>query len=191
VESEPDLAKALALETARREGRRVPRRSHRPQLLRYSEHVRYVEQLKRYHAAFPAEQVMVLIYEEFREENERVLREVLRFLGVDESHPLPIKHVHPTTRGMRSQGLDDLLYSVSQGSSGASRATKSAVKRLTSRRLRRMAFRAVMRRGVYRDAPPPDERVMRALRERFKPEVVALGEYLNRDLVAIWGYEDI
>jgi hypothetical protein len=30
---------------------------------------------------------------------------------------------------------------------------------------------------------------MLALRRRFKPEVVALGEYLDRDLVTLWGYD--
>jgi hypothetical protein len=29
------------------------------------------------------------------------------------------------------------------------------------------------------------------LRRRFKPEVVALSEYLNRDLVSLWGYDKI
>jgi hypothetical protein len=27
------------------------------------------------------------------------------------------------------------------------------------------------------------------LRHRFKPEVVALSEYLQRDLVSLWGYD--
>jgi hypothetical protein len=27
------------------------------------------------------------------------------------------------------------------------------------------------------------------LRRRFKPEVLALSEYLERDLVALWGYD--
>src|ERR1700690_1046999 len=61
VETKKDLRTALSLEAARQEGRRVPRRSHLPQLLRYSEHVRYTEHLRRYHAAFPREQVLVLI----------------------------------------------------------------------------------------------------------------------------------
>ena len=34
------------------------------------EHVRYVEQLRRYHAEFPPEQVLVLIYDDFRADNE-------------------------------------------------------------------------------------------------------------------------
>jgi hypothetical protein len=29
------------------------------------------------------------------------------------------------------------------------------------------------------------------LKLRFKPEVVALGEYLKRDLVTLWGYDGL
>jgi hypothetical protein len=83
VETETDLSKAISLEPARRDGRHVPRRSHRPQLLSYSEHVHYVEQLRRYDAHFPPEQKLVLIYEDFRRENDRTVGDVLRFLGAD------------------------------------------------------------------------------------------------------------
>ncbi len=30
---------------------------------------------------------------------------------------------------------------------------------------------------------------MLELRRRFEPEVVALSEYLDRDLVSLWGYD--
>ena len=74
---------------------------------------------------------------------------------------------------------------------GDARAAKATVKALTSPRLRRGAFRAIRRRAVYSDAPPPDESLMMELRRRFKPEVVALSEYLDRDLVALWGYDEL
>jgi hypothetical protein len=32
---------------------------------------------------------------------------------------------------------------------------------------------------------------MQELRRRFKPEVVALSDYLDRDLVALWGYDKL
>ncbi len=32
---------------------------------------------------------------------------------------------------------------------------------------------------------------MRELRSRFKGEVVALSEHLGRDLVKLWGYDDV
>jgi len=33
-----------------------------------------------------------------------------------------------------------------------------------------------------------DSTVVTELRARLRPEVVALGEHLNRDLVGLWGY---
>ena len=53
-ETERDFRKAIALEDSRRAGRNIPRLSQFPQVLMYSELIRYVEQLRRYHAVFPA-----------------------------------------------------------------------------------------------------------------------------------------
>jgi hypothetical protein len=84
-ETEADLRTALELEGERREGRSLPRYGYWPQMLIYSEHVRYVEQLKRYHEAFGRDQVLVLIYDDFRTDNEETVRRVERFLGVDDT----------------------------------------------------------------------------------------------------------
>ena len=54
---------------SRRPGAKAGRSRATPtgrRLLLYSEHVRYVEQLRRYHAVFAPEQVLVLIYDDFR-----------------------------------------------------------------------------------------------------------------------------
>jgi hypothetical protein len=190
VESKKDLRTALALEGARREGRRVPRRSHRPQLLQYFEHVRYVDQLRRFHAVFKPEQVLVLIYEDFRADNEATLATVLRFLEVDDTHPLDLLDVNPT-RGMRSQQLDEVVHALSVGRGPASRAAKTTIKALTPRGPRRAVLKLTQRHVVHGDPPPPDERFMLELRRRFKGEVVALSEYLDRDLVTLWGYDAV
>ncbi|HEV7584970.1 MAG TPA: sulfotransferase [Solirubrobacteraceae bacterium] len=189
VETESDLRSAIALEGQRREGRHVPRRSHLPQLLDYSDHVRYVDQLRRYHAVFPAEQVLVLIYDDFRADNAATIRRVLRFLEVDEDHHLEPIQVKQTARTIRSHRLDDLLYAVSQGQSPISRATRATIKAFTPRALRHDALRTARTRAVYGEVPPPDDRAMAELRARFKPEVEALSEYLGRDLIALWGYD--
>jgi hypothetical protein len=47
------------------------------------------------------------------------------------------------------------------------------------------------RRIVFATAQPPDERLMLELRRRFKGEVAALSEYLDRDLLSLWGYDSI
>jgi hypothetical protein len=190
VESNKDLRKAMSLEAARAEGRHVPRRSQRPQLLQYSQHVRYVEQLRRYHAVFPPEQVLVLIYDDFRADNEGTVRTLLRFLEVDDAAPIDVIHANPTT-GMRSQQLDELVHSVSVGRGPLSRAAKAALKALTPRELRRAALKLTQQRIVHGAPPPPDESFTIELRRRFKGEVVALSEYLDRDLITLWGYDRV
>jgi hypothetical protein len=188
IETQKDLRKALALEPLRRQGKRIPRRSPRPQALMYSERVRYVEQLRRYHERFSPERVLVLIYDDFRCENEATVRGVLRFLEVDDTLPVAVTDANPTVR-MRSQRLDDLVHAVSVGRGPLSRAVRSSIKALTSTELRGAALRAARRRAVFGEPQPPDEALMLELRRRFKPEVMALSEYLDRDLVSLWGYD--
>ena len=190
IESEKDLGKALALEPARREGRRIPRRSNRPQALLYSERVRYVEQLRRYHALFAREQVLVLIYDDFRNENEATVARVLRFLDVDDSVPIHAVEANPTVR-MRSQQLDELVNAVSVGRGPVSRAVKASLKAVLPDRVRGDALRLTLRHAVYGGVKPADEDVMLEIRRRFKGEVEALSDYLDRDLLALWGYDDL
>ncbi|HEY2216547.1 MAG TPA: sulfotransferase [Solirubrobacteraceae bacterium] len=189
VETERDLRKAIELDSLRLQGKRLPPNSTRPQALVYSEHVRYVEQLRRYHDAFPREQVLVLIYEDFRADNEGTVREVLSFLGLEDA-PAPELIEANHASGVRSPRINELVRSLYMGRSGAARPAKAAIKALTPQRLRKRAVGTVTR--MQRSEPPGvDEQLMQELRSRFKGEVQALGEYLDRDLVTRWGYDRI
>jgi hypothetical protein len=190
-ETEKSFCKAMALEEARRQGRHIPRRLTWPRALIYSDRVRYVEQLRRYHAVFPPEQVLVLIYDDFRRDNEATLRTVLRFLDVDDTHPIEVRTANPTVR-VRLQRLARILDAVSAGRGPVPHAVRKGVKALMpSRRLRRYALRVTQSHIIYGKPQPADESIMVELRRRFKPEVVALSEYLDRDLVKLWGYDHI
>jgi hypothetical protein len=188
IEDQPDLRRALALEPERREGRSMPKRFHMPQMLMYSDHVSYVEQLRRYHAVFPREQVLVLIYDDFRADNDATVRRVQRFLEVDDSLPLQTVEANPSVR-VRSVRLNETLRSLYYGRGPGWRTLKRAVKATTPRRLRRGALAGVHRRFVYGGTEQTDEPLMTDLRRRFAGEVGALSEYLGRDLVALWGYD--
>ncbi len=189
VETESDLRRALELEDERRQGRSIPPHTYWPLALLYSDHVRYVEQLRRYEAVFPREQMLVLIYDDFLRDNEGTVREVLRFLQVNESWRIEARTANPTVRP-RSQRLHGAVHAVSVGRGPASLAVKGAVKAFTPRRLRRRVLHTVQERVVFADPRPTDDRLMAELRERFKGEVQALSEHLNRDLVRLWGYGD-
>ncbi len=180
VETETDLRQAVANEQVTHGGRQV---------LRYSDHVHYVEQLRRYHARFAPEQVLVLIYDDFRNDNEATVRGVLRFLDVDDQAPIHVVDANPTVRvrSVRLDGLTRKLYS----RSGPAKALNTTVKVLTPQRARRRMMRTIRRQIVYGEPQAPPESTMMELRARYKAEVVALSEYLDRDLVGRWGYDRV
>ena len=189
VETERDLGKAIALEASRREGENIPGTSTRPQGLLYSDHVRYVEQLQRYHAVFAPEQILVLVYDDFRADNVATVRRVLRFLDVQETSPIEQTDANPTV-GVRAPRMSALVRSLYLGRGPGARGAKRAIKALTPQRLRHEAL-AFERRAQLGAPLPHDEKVMRELRLRFKHEVVALSDYLERDMVKLWGYDRI
>lgn len=181
VQREPDLRKAIIAEGTMHAGARVPI---------YTDRVHYVEQVRRYHDIFTSAQVLVLIYDDFRADNQATVRAVLRFLSVDADAPLEEMDVNPTIVA-RSRRLDEWVRALRTGRGPLAHGVNTAVKAITPRRARREAVRAFQRNVVYGKAPPPDEGLMLELRRRFKPEVVALSEYLDRDLVSLWHYDGI
>jgi hypothetical protein len=190
VETEGDLRRAIELEDDRRHGRSVPRHTYWPQALMYSEHVRYVEQLRRYRACFAPEQMLVLIYDDFRSDGDGTVREVLRFLELDDTGTIELARANPSVRA-RSQQLHELVHALSVGRGPVSRVAKQALKTIMPPGLRRQALYAAQRHVVFADPRPADEQLMYELRRQFKAEVVALSSYLDRDLVDVWGYGDV
>ncbi|HTU79278.1 MAG TPA: sulfotransferase [Solirubrobacteraceae bacterium] len=191
VEPEKDLRKALALEIARREGRQLPAYAvWGPRGTFYSEYIRYVEQLRRYRAHFPSEQVLVLIYDDYRDDNEAVVRSVYRFLEVDYAQPVQVQEANPTV-GIRSVRAYTLMHALASGEGPVPGALLRTARTLAPRGLTRQRAIAIRNRFMHSRPPQVDEQLMAELRRRFAPEVHALSEYLDRDLVSLWGYESL
>ncbi len=188
METVRDLRTALSLENERAHGHRIPRRSHRPQALQYSDHVRYAAQLRRFHEHFPREQVLALIYDDLVADNPGTMREIVRFIGADDTVELASSDANPSVL-IRSQQLEDAMNAVAAGKGPVSDALRASIKAVVPQSARRAALRTVRERVVRGDAPAPDEALMRTLRRRYAPEVRAFGEYIGRDLIALWGYD--
>jgi Sulfotransferase family len=182
VETQKDFRRAIELEPERRKGRRIPRLSQTPQTLLYSDHVRYTEQLRRYHAHFPPEKVLVLIYDDFRNDNAGTVRRVLDFLEVQDIPPIEPVRTRPLP-AIRSLTLHQLGRAVTLVRRGRGKGPRTPGSGRHSR------LSSLWKRAVYKPALSPDESFMIELRRRFKGEVLALGEYMDRDLVSLWGYD--
>jgi hypothetical protein len=187
VESEPDLRIAIANEDLRSKG--LMDWGATEGISRYSDHVKYVDQLRRYHAVFPREQVLTLIYDDFRKDNEVVLRHVLRFLELRDEVSLAPQESNPSVR-VRSMRVERALSWLAAGHHPLAHAIKTAIVASLPKGLRG-APHALRERVAYAQPHPPEEALMRELRLRYRPEVVALSEYLDRDLISLWGYGDV
>jgi glycerophosphoryl diester phosphodiesterase len=187
AETEEDLRKAMELESERRAGRRLPPNGYWPELLFYSDQMCYVDQLRRFTDCFSRDQVLVLTHEEFRRDNTAAVKESLRFLGVDDTVALRSIEVNPSYR-VRSWRGHKALVMIGQG---RGTAIKKVIMPLTTQRLRRRTLYYVRDHFVHGKPRPPDERLMLELRHRYRDEVVNLGEFLGRDLVKEWGYDQL
>jgi hypothetical protein len=189
LERTSSFSRAIGLEESRR--RQYMRLGEGPtweKTLLYTDHARYVTQLRRYEAAVGRDQMLVLVYDDFRADNPATIRRVLQFLGVDDNAPLSRSQANPSVR-VRSGAVDHLTNSLKMGRGRGWHAAQALVKLVTPTRLRRRALHFVEQDVLVAAPDTPDARTSALLREQLRPEVVALCEYLQRDLAALWGYD--
>jgi hypothetical protein len=178
-----DLGAAIELEPARRAGRRLPDGCLVPEMLWYtSERVRYDEHFDRFAAHFPREQILPLVYDDFRADNPGVVRRVFEFLAVDPDFAPRFDDHNAGDGALRSRRLQSLLRGATH--SGGAVGT---VRGLLPRRLRRRAIHAAFG-AAFEPAPSLDPELAALIRARAAPHVAALGRRLDRDLLDEWGY---
>lgn len=164
-EEEPfeDFADALAAEAGR------DRPSH---LLRYREMGRYVGPLKEYIETFGRDRVLVLLYEDLRDDPGAVFRHCCEFLGVDPSATAPVLDRHNRSGMPRSRLLHALLKS---------QRFKNAVRPWLPLKLASRA-KWIAESANLRGFPPVDPEVRAALTAEFADEIRELARMTDRDL---------
>ena len=143
-------------------------------LWRYRDLGFYAQQLRRYYALFPREQVRVYLYDDFRADALAVLRDMCRFIGVDDAFTPDMSLRHNVSGIPRQRWLHSLLH-------GAHPA-KALLKPFLPVAWRDRARRQMTQRNLARPTLPPDLR--RALTNDFRTEILDLQDLLQRDLSA-------
>ena len=192
VETAKSFERAIELEPARRRGKRIPRLSQAPRTLLYSDHVRYTEQLRRFHAQFRSDQVLVLIYDDLRADNAGTVKRVLDFLDLPSTDEVMTVETRPLA-GVRSQTLHQLGRGVMLARRHPD--TSNPLLRGLNAAMPASWFEDGLppwwKRATYKAPEQPDEEFMRELRRRYKPQVEEFGAYIGRDLVGLWGYDGL
>jgi hypothetical protein len=196
------LPAAIELEAERAAGRRVPASVRTPSTLRYTKVASFSEQLARYTAAFPKDQVKVIVFDDFAADPAGVYREVLEFLELRESAAAPaaFRQVNPNRAprwrrvSLWARAIDPHVLRLWRDPTfpRAPGYRPPLLARLLPLRAGLALHRAVERvnsRRVPRTALPDDARA--ALQRRMRGEVERLSAMLGRDLIALWGYERV
>jgi len=136
---------------------------------------RYATFLERFRACFPAEQMHVMAFEEFRSDPQRRFAELLDFLGVDAAVRVDLSTRHNVGGLPRSRLLHRLYTNA---------AIRGAVLPLLPAALRRLGTR--LRNRNMAPAPPLPPAVRARLREHYRDEVARLDALLGRDFGALW-----
>jgi hypothetical protein len=179
LEDIADFAEALAAEPEREAGRRVPPGAHGPLLL-YGKWARLGEQLSRWLAKFPREQVHVVVLDDLRREPAGTLASLLRFLEVDARfRPRRFARLNQS-HGVRSPTLRRLLDLPRP-------MVRQKVPQPVRNRLRFGLVRQIRRMNLKPiEKPPLPPSLRRQLENEFAPDVRLLGELVGRDLTSLW-----
>jgi hypothetical protein len=172
-----DFGDALVAEEDRRQGRRIPARARNVKALQYRGVGRYAEQLERYLDTFGQAQVHVVVFEDFIADPPRAYRGVLKFLGLDESFE-PEFTVVNAGAARRSWRLQQVLLSprmVRLARFVVPARARPAVGRLWDKINSRQQKR-----------PPLEPALAAQLREELLPDIVRLGQMIDRDLTEVW-----
>jgi hypothetical protein len=147
---------------------------------------RYATHLQRYRALFPADQLLVQLFDDLRADPQAYADEVYDFLGVSRVQLPPTQLRSRMPAGVaRNAAL----------ASGAKQASTLA-KRVGLRRLRSRVKRSVfLRQALYRpyreDRPQVDPGFAAELRRGFASEVTELDTLLGVPVSQRWGYPEV
>lgn len=180
-EDEFDFIQALKLEADRKKWKHLPRNTVAPSYFLYTEQAKYFQQVKRYYELFPKDQILVLIMEEFKNDNKKYYTQVLKFLDVqsDNNHLPNFKTVHGAQSPrsitlnnlLNRQGFKDLIYKFT-GQKFYTRISKFVAKLMMSESARHNLSPAIEKR----------------LKRENRSEVEKIGKLVGRDLTTIWDY---
>ena len=182
-ENEPDFLTALALESDRQQEKASSPRVTTPSYLYYSQRVQYYQQIIRYYDRFKSEQIKVVIFEEFKSDNERIYREILDFLGVN-SNFTPEYEMVNANKEVKFKAINDLVNSP---------LLKNIFKNLLSQEFNEFIRDNIVEKFLWHQVPKvsmPEDIELKLMQEYY-PQVVQISELIGVDLITKWQYDKL
>jgi hypothetical protein len=177
-ETEPNFETAWRLQERRSRGIDVPKTCQEPFWLQYGNIARFGTQTQRLLSVFPAEQVKLILFDDFAAAPDRVYHEVIQFFGIDHDHRSEFPRVNEHKKA-RFTWLRDFYRKPPPVLLHTYRRFKhtAAGKHLVNLK------EWIIDLNTTRERRPPLSPEFRTeLVETFRDEVALLSRILNRDL---------
>jgi hypothetical protein len=182
-ESIQDFKQALSVETERKNGKYLGKRIIVPSWLFYSDFVRYADHVQRYVSVFSNDQMKIILFDDFKQNTAGVYNTILTFLDVscDFNPEFNIVNPNKILKWPRLKKLildspyfrNTLRFFISDN-------TYAALKKLYKDRV-----------VTYEARGPLDDDIKNELMVNFRGEVEKLSHLVDKDLIALWGYDRI
>lgn len=170
-----DFETALAAESDRRRGHRIPVHNRFAAGLRYRDVVRLSEQLERYFRVFGRHAVHVIVYDDLATDTSRVVHDVFEFLDVDPDVPLDLRRVN-VNKAPRNRRLHSFFQNPPPW-------LEMAFRRVAPHALHGRLIPYFNRFNITPTSRPPLDAALRArLARELAPEVERMSALLGRDL---------
>jgi len=171
---------AIYLGEDRKKGKHVPETAKAPSLLHYDERAKYSENIERFYNYFPRSQTKIILFEEFKTNNEDIFDEVLAFLNVSRdfrpnykiSNPYRTVKFETPYRAIHNPRLKKIVMQM----------LPLSVQLEIKKMLDLIFLKASRNKEMESD-------FRTALKRQFRSEVEKTGRLINRDLIGFWGYE--
>ena len=179
-----DFREALSIESERKKGHCLSKRVITPSWLYYSQFIEYSQQLKRFSALFHKDQIKVLIFDDFKRDPEKIYREILSFLDVDLGFVPDFAVVNPYKKSVKWPKLKYLLFDSPYFRKIQHLIFPDSVYAKLVQFYKKMIL-------IEEPKKTLDPQFKEELKLKFKIEVEKLSDVLQRDLITLWGYNEI
>ncbi len=160
-----DFSQALKLEQYRKEQNWSPRWF-------YKDRGFYYEQLNRYFDNFEREQIKIYLYEDLKNNSQKVVQDIFQFLEVNDTFRPNLDRKHNVTSIPKNKILDNLLNNVT---------IKSMLRPLLTPNLRQ-SITLRLRSLNFQEKPPLKPELRQELINEYREDILKLQDLIQRDL---------
>jgi len=146
---------------------------------RYKELGLYARFLKRYLAVFRREQFHIQLYDHWKADNQKALREIFEFLDVDPNVSIDIKEQHMVGNEVRLTSLGNFLHNGPRFKQMLQRTFEHLLPKSV-----RFKIWSLINRLNSKPVPPLDPQIRAELIDFYRDDILELQELIDMDLSA-------